>query len=326
MSIDILFLGGTSIDLIQDKKPNLYIASVGGGITNSAIVAAKLGLNVALLSKIGKDPLGDFAVNFLGACRVNTKGVIQDPSIKTPIAVAAIDKSGNSKYTFYKNPSKDSIVPLQTIIKSLLNCRIFHFGSSFSYQKETSKEALKYVRFFKNRGVFISFDPNLRPYAIKDKKAAKNRVLKLLKWVDLAKLSETDLKFLSGQKDPQKSLKWLKRRFKCEIVLTLGPKGSVYLDSNGKLIGVPAFKVKVADTIGAGDGFTAGILYKIAEEGKGQAFDNIKSTLTFASTISAIICTAKGANQGLKNIKQVKTFINHPRSCIVMRKRGGIGE
>ncbi|MBU4311404.1 MAG: carbohydrate kinase [Candidatus Omnitrophica bacterium] len=309
MPVDVLFLGGTSIDLIQDKNKKIRNRSVGGGITNSAIIAAKLGLKTAMLSRIGKDTLGDFAVKFLRSCGVNTKGIIQDPSIRTPIAIANIDKHGNSKYTFYKNPPKDSIVPLKGVPKDLLrSCKIFHFGSSFSYQKETSAEALKYVKFLKKRGVFISLDPNLRPYAIKDKRAAKNRVLGLLKWVDLARLSETDLKFLTGHKNNTKSLKSFKKWFRCEVILTLGAKGSIYpymslrgakRRSNLNLIKVPAVKVKVADTIGAGDAFNAALLYKIAKIGERRVFSNIKPQLAFASRISALICTKPGAHKAL---------------------------
>lgn len=299
MAIDILFLGGTSIDLIQDKNKKrglVFSASVGGGITNSAIIAAKLGLKTAMLSRIGKDPLGDFAVKFLDSRGVNTSGIIRDRDIKTPLAVANIDKYGNSKYAFYKNLPKDSIVPFKSAPKALLkSAKIFHFGSSFSYQKETSLEALKYVKFFKKKGAFISLDPNIRPYAIKDKGAAKNRVLRLLKFVDLTRLSEVDLSFLTGQKDTERGLVWLKRRFICETVVTLGAKGAVYLDSRGNLIKIPAFKVKVVNTIGAGDAFNAALLYKIVKIGKGRVFSDIKQNLVFASRISALICTKKGA-------------------------------
>ncbi|MDP8230097.1 MAG: PfkB family carbohydrate kinase [Candidatus Gorgyraea atricola] len=289
MPIDILFLGGTSIDLIQKSRgpaSAFFTASVGGGITNSSIIAAKLGLKVAMLSRIGKDPLGDWAIKELGRFGVNTKGVIQDSNIKTPLAVANIDRHGNSKYTFYKNSPKDSIVPLISVPKSLLNsCKAFHFGSSFSYQKESSEEALKYVKYLKKRGIFISFDPNIRPYAIKDKKAAKNRVLRLLEWVDLARFSEIDLEFLG-----------LKKRLKCKVILTLGAKGSEYLDCKGKLIKVPAKKVKVVDTIGAGDAFNAALLYRIIKIGGRQVFFNIKPHLTFASKIASQICAKSGSH------------------------------
>ncbi|MFC1624747.1 carbohydrate kinase family protein [Candidatus Omnitrophota bacterium] len=316
MSIDVLFLGGTSIDLIQDKRKKggrrpVFAASTGGSITNSAVIGAKLGLKAAMLSRIGKDPLGDFAVRFLTSCGVNTKGIIQDPVIRTPLAIANIDRSGDSIYTFYKNPPKQSIVPLKGVPKYLLkNCKIFHFGSSFSYQKETSIEVLKFVKFLKKRGTFISFDPNLRPYAIKDKIGAKKRVLDLLKWVDMAKLSEIDLGFLTGQKDPLRGLEKLKKLTPCEVILTLGPKGSIYLDSKERFIKIPAFRVKIADTIGAGDAFTAGLLYKLNKIGGRAFFNNIRPHLIFASAVSAIICTNKGANQALKNLKQVKNFLS----------------
>lgn len=161
----------------------------------------------------------------------------------------------------------------------------------------------------KKKGVFISFDPNFRPYAVKDKKGAKNRVLGLLKLVDLARLSEIDLEFLTGQKDPKKGLKWLKKRFGCEIILTLGANGSVYMAPKGTLIKIPAFKVKIADTIGAGDAFTAGLLYRLTKRGKRQFFRDIAQNLIFASAVSAIICTKPGATQGLKDIKQVNSFL-----------------
>lgn len=314
MPPDVLFLGGTSVDLVQekgtDKNKSRFLACVGGSTTNSAVIAAKLGLKTAVVSRIGKDALGDFAIHFLTSCKVNTKGIIQDPNIRTPIAIANIDSSGNSRYTFYKTTSRNSIVCFKDAPKNLLpHTKILHFGSSFSYQKDTSPEALKYVKYLKKRHVFISFDPNIRPYTIKDKIAARNRVLRLVKLVDLLKISEADLEFLTGQKDPEKGLKNLKKLIRCKVILTLGAKGSAYLDNNSRLIKLPAFKIRVADTIGAGDAYTAGLLYKIAKVGKKRVFDNIRPAIVFASALSAIICAKPGANQGLKDIKQVNLFL-----------------
>ena len=126
MSADTVFLGGTSIDLIQEQKRykggmSVFKASVGGSITNSAIISAKLGLKTALLSRIGKDLLGDFAVEFLNACKIDTKGIIRDSNIRTPLAIAKINKFGVAKYTFYKNPPEDSVVPLKSVPQYLLN-------------------------------------------------------------------------------------------------------------------------------------------------------------------------------------------------------------
>lgn len=311
MPIDILFLGGTSIDLIQDKeKGKRKSVSVGGSVTNSAIIAAKLGLKIGLLSKIGKDSFGNFAIAFLKSCKINISGIMQDSNIRTPLAIAKIDKSGIAKYTFYKNSPKDSIVPIKNTPKALLDtCKVFHTGSSYSYQKETFEETLKFIKYLKKRDVFISYDPNIRPGTIKHKNEVKTKVLKLLRLVDLAKLSEIDLEYLTGSKTPEKGMRLLKKRFKCRFILTLGAKGSAYLDSNRKLIKIPAFKVKIADTIGAGDAFTAGLIYRLIKQGRAEFFSDIKANMTFASAVSALICTKKGANLGLKNIKQVNSFL-----------------
>lgn len=312
--LDVLFLGGISIDLIQGKEKGRgglnFSAFIGGSITNSSIIAAKLGLKTALLSKVGNEALGDFALDFLNSCKINTKGIIRDSDIRTSLAIAKIDKSGIAKYTFYKNSPKDSVVPIRSTPKTLLDtCEVFHIGSSYSYQKETFKETLKFIKYLKKRNVFISYDPNIRPDSIIDKAVVKDRVLRLLKLVDLAKLSEVDLEYLAGQKNPLKGLKKLKKQVNCELVLTLGAKGSTYLDHNGLLIKIPAFKVKIADTIGAGDAFTAGLIYKLIKQGKAAFFSNIKSNMIFASAVSAIICTKKGSHKALKNLKQVDLFL-----------------
>jgi len=325
MSIDALFLGGTSIDLIQDRQKGRgglrFSASIGGSITNSAIISAKLGLKTGLLSKVGNDSLGNFAIDFLDSCKINTKGIIRDCSIRTSIAIANIDKSGVAKYTFYKNSPKDSVVPIKNAPKYLLgSCKVFHTGSNYSYQKETFEETIKFIKYLKKRNVFIFYDPNIRPDSIKDKTSVKNRVLRLLKLANLAKLSEVDLEYLTGKKRPEIGLRSLKKLVKCEFVLTLGSKGAIYRyrSPNGKfsvrrtvaVINIPAFKVKIADTIGAGDAFTAGLIYKLIKQGRAEFFANIKSNMTFASAVSAIICTQKGANSGLKDVKQVNSFLS----------------
>lgn len=320
MTINALFLGGTSIDLIQNKHN--FSASIGGSITNSAIISAKLGLKTGLLSRIGKDSLGNFAREFLGSLKIDTNGIIQDSDIRTPLAIAKIDKYGIAKYTFYKNSPKDSVVPIKSVPEYLLDtCKVFHTGSSYSYQKETFEETLKFIKYLKKRNVFISYDPNIRLNSIKDKIKVKNRVLRLLNLADLAKLSEIDLEYLTGQKSPEKGLKILKKQVKSEIILTLGSKGSLYIfrrgvwifpdtaSENPQFVKVPAFKVKVADTIGAGDAFTAGLIYKLIEQGREGFFANIRHNMIFASAVSALICTQKGSHQGLKNLKQVELFL-----------------
>ncbi len=323
MSVNALFLGGTSIDLIQEQKRykggmSVFRASVGGSITNSAIISAKLGLKTALLSRIGKDLLGNFAIEFLNICKIDTKGMIRGSNIRTPLAIAKIDNYGVAKYAFYKNSPKDSVVPIKNIPKNLLNsCKVFHTGSSYSYQKETFEETIRFIRYLKKRGVFISYDPNIRPNSTVDKTSAKNRVLKLLKLADLTKLSEIDLEYLTSHKSPLKGLNELKKSVICPIILTLGAKGSIYLDNNDILIRVPAFKVKIADTIGAGDAFTAGLIYQLIKQGRAKFFANMKANMLFASAVSAIICTKNGANQGLRDIKQVNSFLNNSRPILV---------
>ncbi|MFH1478715.1 MAG: carbohydrate kinase [Candidatus Omnitrophota bacterium] len=328
MPIEILCLGGTSIDLIQDpqtkaqrsskKRPKFKPFSVGGSVTNTAIICAKLGLKTAMLSRIGKDNLGNFAVKFLRSQKVNISGIIQDPKIQTPRAVASLDQSGNAKYTFYKNHPRDSVVPLKGVPKKLLNgVKVLHFGSSFSHQLETFQESLKYITRLKKQGVFISLDPNLRPYSIYDEEATRQRIFSLLRLVDLAKLSLQDIRFLTGKKEPKIALKKAHDSWpNCQFILTLGKQGSMGLYGENDFIKVPIFKVKTKDTIGAGDAFTAGLLFRYLKAGEKALKEDLKNTLKFASIVSALVCTESGASKGLKSLSQVKKLIKQRRSII----------
>jgi len=92
------------------------------------------------------------------------------------------------------------------------------------------------------------------------------------------------------------------------VKVTLGPKGSFYWDGKTKIF-QPAYKVRVVDTIGAGDAFTAGLIYRYCATGKELFWKKMEKNLAFASALSALICMDQGATTGIKNLTQAKKFL-----------------
>ena len=152
-------------------------------------------------------------------------------------------------------------------------------------------------------GCVIYFDANIRPDFIEDKDKYLERFGRLIRKVDIIKISEEDYSYLCGEQDFAKlSSEWLEKGVKL-IVLTLGEKGAKVIYDGGKEISVGVEPVKVIDTIGAGDSFNAGLLFdldkqKMLVQEKLASIDTtaLKETLTFANQVARFTVTQKGAN------------------------------
>ena len=312
----IICCGGTLFDLVLRKpsgnKPATLHAHPGGAATNTAMILAQLGLPVALISRLGTDFMSSSLINILKKKGIDTRHIIIDKNINAPFAIADIDPRGNSSYLFYGKEAPHKDKPQHLCEAPFKSASVFHTGSFFSYSDVFFRPVMKRLRMAKRRNVFITYDPNWRESRIPNKKKARERIKRILRYVDILKLSEDDARRITKEKNLNKALKKLKKHLKGNMIVTLGSKGAFYWDGNKK-IKHPAFKVRIVDTIGAGDGFMAGLIQRYYSEGKSAFEENIKDTLEFASAVSALICSAHGAVQGLSNLKQVNDFIRTHR-------------
>jgi fructokinase len=161
----------------------------------------------------------------------------------------------------------------------------------------------------------VVFDPNCRPSLTPDLVSYKQKLENWLKLAHLVKVSDQDLSWLEPDKTLEEvALDWLTRGPKA-VIITRGEHGSV-LFRNGKpnlLIETP--KVKVIDTVGAGDTFTAGLMVGLLEHGHQNSSELEQhndetwlSVMRFAAVSAAINCTRAGANPPTRT--EVNQFLN----------------
>lgn len=316
MKKNIICCGNMAFDLIitsiDPKNGISFQARPGGSVLNTAILLSRLGLSASILAKTGKDFLSDTLFQFLRSKNLKTKYIIQDKRVKTALAVARLDKKGNSSYIFYRSSNKQTSFKNNQFPSNLFkDIDVFHTGSTYSYDDFTFENTLTLVKLAKKENVFISYDPNWRTSRIKDKEKVRKRIQKIITYVDLLKLSESDVLGITGRKTLSGGLKCLRSN----IVVTLGDKGSFFWDGK-KRTHHNVFKVKVIDTIGAGDAFTAGLIYRYCQKGKEVFAEEKNENLTFASAVSALVCTGRGATEGLRNLKQVMRFLKSSQSSL----------
>ncbi|MFQ5952026.1 MAG: carbohydrate kinase family protein [Candidatus Omnitrophota bacterium] len=306
----VICCGNIAFDLIskgEDNKGGIsFHACPGGSVFNTAIILARLGLSVSMVTKTGDDFLTESLVKTMRRENIETKYVIKDKDMKTGLAFASIDKKGDSSYLFYKTKGPQTMFARLDIPLSIFKkADVFHTGSWYSYNDYTFENALRLVKRAKKENVFTTFDPNWRGGRIPSKKVARGRINKILSHIDLLKLSVNGAIGITGAKTLPSALKRIKKR----AVVTLGEKGAFYWDGKKRLF-QPALKVRVADTIGAGDAFTAGLIHRYCVTGKELFWKEMKTNLAFSSALSGLICTEHGATAGIRNLKQALDFFN----------------
>jgi sugar/nucleoside kinase (ribokinase family) len=306
----VICLGNIAYDIITRRKDNrgglFFYATPGGSVLNTAVLMSRLGLKVGVAARTGKDFLGETLLKTMKREGINISAVESSSEARTALALAKIDERGDSSYVFYREGGKEAALSeVERTMKAAALSEVFHTGSAYTYDDATAKDTLLITGAAKRSGAVITYDPNWRDTRIKDKKQARKRIGRLLALVDILKLSDADALGITGASSLKKAMRALDR----EAFVTLGNKGAAYWDGNGFSERVPAFKVKVSDTIGAGDAFTAGLVRRLADTGKEKFSRKIKETLLFASAVSAIVATGTGALGALKSLAQVERFL-----------------
>jgi fructokinase len=228
----------------------------GGSPVNVAVGLARLGMDVTMATRIGRDDHGRLIeAHVTGSGVALMAGSVVDE--RTSAAVVLLDEEGIAHYDF------DVVSDLPTV--DLAGFDLVHLGSIGAYLEPGASvvgDALDAV----DLRTLVSFDPNIRPALIGPRAEAVVQTERLVAASHVVKLSDEDAAWLY----PGESLEDVLRRFHALgvrlAIATRGPAGCLAL-ADDILLDVPARPVVVADTVGAGDAFMSGLLAAIARDG-----------------------------------------------------------
>jgi fructokinase len=303
---DIITLGELLIDMTQDgtdeQGNGRFTAYPGGAPANVAVAAARLGADTGFIGKVGDDSFGRSLAETLRKEGVNTDGLFVSDSVPTTMAIVSVDASGEREFSFYRNPGADTQLTTEEAVSVIENDLplILHAGSlsmTTSPSREACEEAL---RFAKERGVIISYDPNYRAALWDTEENAVAMMKKLLPLADILKVSDEEMLMLTGTEDFEEGSLVLSGYGPRLVLVTLGSQG-VFVRYGEYAEVVPGFRVKVADTNGAGDTFLGAMLAQIAgrsEKGDllgGLDAETLRDYLTYANRAASLTCSRHGA-------------------------------
>ena len=153
----------------------------------------------------------------------------------------------------------------------------------------------------------ISFDPNIRPFMIKDKDAYIKRFEKWIAASTIAKISASDFEFIYPGLELEQALQKILAMGPRLAISTLGSKGALALlrrnDGTVTRVTAPVVDIPVTDTIGAGDTFHGAFLSWLEINGKmsrsalaGLGEIDLYDALSFANKAASIVCSRHGAD------------------------------
>jgi fructokinase len=229
---------------------------LGGAPINFAYHAAALGATGIAVTSIGNDRRGRKALEILKGKKMGVDCISMDEDHPTGYVVARIDGQGNASYEFPDDVAWDHLRLNQRAMEMAPELDAICFGS-LAQRSPVSRQAIRrYLAQTSDRALKI-FDINLRQDYY-----TENTILESLKLADVAKLNEDELTVLAAvlniSGDDRTLLAAVVKRFSLKLaVLTRGPRGSLLVSRKESVEhpGVPI--AEIADTVGAGDSFTA---------------------------------------------------------------------
>lgn len=307
---DVVGLGELLVDFTQTTGEMTYQANPGGAVANVIATMSNMGCRTAFIGKIGRDDFGRFLAKSLEDFGVDISSLVWSRKYPTTIAFVEQSDSGET-YRFYRNRSADvTLKPVQVDEEKLIDTKLFHFGSVSLTEEPTRSATLIALESAKNSGCIISFDPNYRESLWENAQASISEILRVLPQVDIIKLSREELRFLTGESDPEVGVKKILGLGPKLVLITLGSAGSAYYTKDAQgIVGAP--EVEVVDTVGAGDVFLGAFLSQLINENlryQDLTQEVLDRLVEFANRAAAISTTKAGALSALPTREEVENW------------------
>lgn len=315
--IDVVAFGELLIDFThictdKDGYPTMA-AHPGGAVTNLLAALAKFGAKTALIGKVGNDTFGNLLISTLESLGIDHSGMVVSNDVFTTLAFVTLDANGDRDFAFARKPGADTCITFNEIDLSLIDeASVFHFGTLSLTDEPARSATYQAVRYAKEKGKLITFDPNLRIPLWRDLEDAKKQMLWGLEQADIIKISDNEVAFLFDASPEQGAAHILDKYGAKLVFVTCGEKGCYFQNpiAKGKVSAMQG--VKVVDTTGAGDIFGGSALWKLLQLGtapESLSETQLKQIATFACTAASLSTTKQGGASSVPTLSEIENYI-----------------
>ncbi|MBI3980928.1 ribokinase [Candidatus Microgenomates bacterium] len=293
-------VGGLTMDLSYylNKWPKVgqavqatdYKLEPGGKGLNLATGLSRLGLEVIIIASLGNDDFSRKIIKVLNEEKINSQNVFQFSDTRTDLIGIIVGPDGQPGFIGVTNASgKLSVENIQSKRDAVKSGSVL--GVNQEVSSITAKASLKLA---KEENVITVFNPA----------PPDNFDFSVLPFVDYLVLNDWEAKYILQK--PNDSLENLAQEFfekgAKNVCITLGENGSLFFNSQG-VVKLGIYQIEEKDATGAGDSFSAGLIYGLVNNfEKGKLFN-------FASACGALACTKLGSRSSMPTLKEIEDFM-----------------
>lgn len=297
----VISLGEALVDFVpvDGTLPGRFNALPGGAPTNVACGLGRLGLSVALIARIGSDPLGRCLLQTLEQYAVDDAYVQIDPQRFTTVTIVMPKSEDMLRYAIYRSGSADGALSFQEIPAELFShARVLHYGSLCMASESSRQTTLLAIQAAKDHGMMTSVDVNLRPNSWKSSAQMAQEARRLVELSDIVKLTLDEARLLALD------MAALTKAGKIVIVTDGANGASIHAD--GISVSRPAMDVDVLDVTGGGDAFMSAFLYYYTTHcGTMPLRELLGEALSFCVASSSVAIQRYGGISSLPTLEEI---------------------
>jgi fructokinase len=299
----ILSCGEALVDMLPRRTEageDAFAPCPGGAVFNTAVALGRLGVPAGFLSGLSTDLFGQMLAGALDASGVDAALCLR--SVRPTTLAFVTLEGGQARYAFYDENTAGRMIRAADLPALPETVEALFFGgislmvepAGAAYQALMEREA--------GSGRVMMLDPNIRPSFIADEAFYRARIARMIALADIVKLSDEDLRWLEGRRGITGGAEAVLAKGPKVVFVTEGAAGA-HAFTAARSVFVPARRVEVVDTVGAGDTFNAGVLAALHRAGAltragvaALSDDTLRAALTLGIRAAAVTVSRAGAN------------------------------
>lgn len=280
----VLSFGEIVWDIFSEEK------KLGGAPLNFAYYINKLGGDSRIISAVGDDGLGAEALKVINSCGIQSGSVKISRDLPTGRVIVSENEAGLPCYNICSPAAWDNIQLSADDMDLAEKSGVFVFGS-LAQRTDSNRSSLRKIISKLPPDAITVFDANIRQNFY-----SREIIDESMKIADIVKMNEDEFPLIAGlyglspadshEETARKLMGMLKIKY---LLLTLGKNGSIVYEDSGRFVRREGHPIKIVDTVGAGDSFTAAFVWNIC---CGKAFEYASEA---AANLSERVCGHKGA-------------------------------
>ncbi len=291
---------GKPVDNMPDRGKLMLVDTMelhtGGCASSTGTALAKLGVDAAIIGKVGADGFGDFMVRELEKWGADCSRIVRDKNVGTSSTMVLVHADGERSFIHYLGANA-VLTEDDLDLDALRGTKILHIAGTFLMPAFDGEPTARVLKKAKEMGITTSLDTAW------DSRGSWMKLMKpCLPYIDYFVPSIEEARMVAGKHEPADVAKVLLDEGVGVVALKMGDQGC-YIRSRDVELSIPIYKVAAVDALGAGDAFAAGFLAGVV-----NGWD-LERTGKFANAVGAFCVTAIGATTGIKDQQTIEQFI-----------------